>query len=83
MEVQSDLLHSFVERVVVPLARPDAIPGMTDRFNPLIGVGGQSYRLHPLGVAVFHRRDLREHLGHAHGQALEIDTALDMLFRGY
>jgi toxin CcdB len=83
MEVQSDLLHAFVERVVVPLASPGVIPGMTDRLNPLIQVRGAPYRLHPLGVAVFHRRDLRDHRGNAHRQALEIDTALDMLFRGY
>ena len=83
MEIQSDLLHAFVERVVVPLARPEAIPGMTDRFNPLIEVGGTPYRFHPLGIAVFHRHDLRGHLGNSRGQALEIETALDMLLRGY
>ncbi len=83
MEIQSDLLHAFVERVVVPLAHPDAIPGMTDRFNSLIQIGAKSYRFHPLGIAVFHRRDLREHLSNARGQALGVDTALDMLLRGY
>jgi len=83
LEIQSDLLHAFAERVVVPLAAPDAIPGMTERFNPTIEVSGAPYRLHPLGIAVFHRRDLREPMGHARAQALAIETALDMLLRGY
>lgn len=83
LEIQSDLLHAFAERVVVPLAAPGAVPGMTDRFNPAIEVAGREHRLHPLGITVFHRRDLREHLGHAHAQALEVETALDMLLRGY
>lgn len=83
LEIQSDLLHVFAERVVVPLAVTDAIPGMTERLNPSIKVAGALYRLHPLGIAVFHRRDLRQHIGHASAQALEIETAIDMLLRGY
>ena len=83
LEIQSDLLHAFAERVVVPLVFRDAIPGLTDRFNPLIEVAGASHRLHPLGIAVFHRRDLRNHVGNARAQALEVETAIDMLLRGY
>ena len=82
LEIQSDLLYAFAERVVVPLAVTDAIPGMTNRFNPLIDVGGVSYRLHPLGIAVFHRQDLRQLFGSARAQALEVETAIDMLIRG-
>ena len=83
LEIQSDFLYAFAERVVVPLAVPDAIPGMTNRFNPLIEVAGTSYRLHPLGIAVFHRQDLRQQLGSARAQAMEVETAIDMLLRGY
>ena len=83
LEIQSDLLHAFAERVVVPLAVAGAIPGMTERFNPSIQLAGSAYRFHPLGIAVFHRHDLREHMGHARTQALDIETALDMLLRGY
>ena len=83
LEIQSDFLYAFAERVVVPLAVPDAVPGMTNRFNPLIDVAGTSYRLHPLGIAVFHRQDLRQQLGSARAQALEVETAIDMLLRGY
>lgn len=83
LEIHSDLLHAFAERVVMPLAVPDSIPGMTDRFNPLIQLAGVSLRLHPLGIAVFHRQDLRQNMGNAREQALEIEMAIDMLLRGY
>ena len=83
MEIQSDLLHRFAERVCVPLARPQAFPGMTERFNPVIEIQGEALHLHPLGIAVFHIKELREPVAHAKTQALDIDTALDMLMRGY
>lgn len=83
LEVQSDLLYRFAERVCIPLVRPDAFPGMTPRFNPAITVAGESFRLHPLGIAVFLVKELRESVGHAQAHALDIETALDMMFRGY
>ena len=83
LEIQSDLLYSFVERVCVPLVRAGAIPGLTDRFNPAIAVQGNSLRLHPLGITVFYVNELRDSVGKANAQSLEIETALDMLLRGY
>ncbi len=83
LEIQSNLLDRFAERVCVPLAKPGAFPGMTQRFNPAIAVSGQTYFLHPLGIAVFLLQVLRRSVTHAQANALEIDTALDMLLRGY
>mgnify|MGYP001263123494 CR=1 FL=1 len=83
LEIQSDLLYRFTERVCVPLVRPEAIPGMTDRFNPAFQVNGTDVRLHPLGIAVFHQRELRKAVAHARAVALDIEIALDMLLRGY
>ena len=83
LDIQSDLLYRFAQRVCVPLARPGVIPGLTDRFNPAVAVQGEALRLHPLGIAVFHVRELRQSIAGAQAQALEIDTALDMLLRGY
>lgn len=83
MEIQSDLLYRFAERVCVPLARAQAFPGMTERFNPAIEVQGEALHLHPLGIAVFLIKELHEPVAHAKTQALAIDTALDMLLRGY
>ncbi|MGB4928188.1 MAG: CcdB family protein [Giesbergeria sp.] len=83
LEIQSDLLYQFAERVCVPLARPGAFPGMTERFNPAIAVGEQTVHLHPLGIAVFLQSELRQSCNSAKAQMLEMETALDMLLRGY
>ncbi|WP_042425254.1 CcdB family protein [Comamonas granuli] len=83
MEIQSDLLHRFVERVCVPLALPDAFPGMTERLNPPVAVRGRTVHVHPFGIAVFHACELRQPVGTAKTDALAIETALDMLLRGY
>ena len=83
LEVQSDLLYRFAERVCVPLVNPHTIPGLTERFNPAVEVDGQTLRLHPLGVAVFFASELRNATGTARAESLAIETALDMLFRGY
>ena len=83
LEIQSDLPYQFTERVCVPLDRPAAFPGMTERFNPAIAVGGQTVHLHPLGIAVFFQSELRQSCNSAKAQMLEIETALDTLLRGY
>ncbi|BDT71637.1 hypothetical protein os4_11640 [Comamonadaceae bacterium OS-4] len=83
MEIQSDLLHRFIERVCIPLAVPGAFPGMTERLNPALAVQGHTVHLHPFGIAVFHANELRDRVGHGRDQVLTIETALDMLLRGY
>ena len=79
LEIQSDLLYRFAERVCVPLATADAFPGMTERLNPTITVSERSVHLHPLGIAVFLVQELRQPVANAKAHALAIDTALDML----
>lgn len=83
MEIQSDLLYRFAERVCVPLTHPHAFPGMIQRFNPALTVAGEALRLHPLGIAVFFARELGPAVANAKAQAIDIETALDMLLRGY
>ena len=84
LDIQSDLLYRFVERVCVPLVCTGAVPGMTERFNPSIRLaGGDAVRLHPMGIAVFYTNELRNPVGSASANTLEIETALDMLLRGY
>ena len=83
LEIQSDLLHRFAERVCVPLVHAGAFPGMTERFNPAVDVNGEALRLHPLGISLFDLRELRHPSGNANAFALDIETALDMLLRGY
>lgn len=83
LEIQSNLLNRFSQRVCVPLAKPGAFPGMTQRFNPAISVSGQKLFVHPMGIAVFLVQELRRPVTNVQANALEIDTALDMLLRGY
>lgn len=83
MEIQSDLLYRFAERVCVPLAASGAFPGMTERLNPPLTVQGRQVHVHPFGIAVFHASELRGAIAHAKADALAIDTAIDMLLRGY
>jgi len=83
LEIQSDLLYRFMERVCVPLARPGTIAGLTERFNPTLIVDGAPVRMHPLGISVFFLRELNRPVGSAKQSALEVDDAMDMLLRGY
>lgn len=83
LQIQSDLLYQFTERVCVPLARSQAVPGLTERFNPTIEVAGEPLRLHPLGISVFYVNELRASIASAQARGLDIETALDMLLRGY
>ncbi|MBK7718369.1 MAG: CcdB family protein [Simplicispira sp.] len=77
-----DLLYPFAERVCVPLARPGAFPGMTERFNPAIAVGEQTCT-YTTGHCRFPAVELRQSCNSAKAQMLEIETALDMLLRDY
>ncbi|MCZ2407927.1 MAG: CcdB family protein [Burkholderiales bacterium] len=81
MDIQSDLLYRFAERVCVPLAVLGAFPGMTERFNP--AMDSQITHLHPLGIAVFLRNESSHPRATGKPQMLEIGTALNMLLRGY
>jgi hypothetical protein len=85
MEIQSDRLYTFTERVCIPLARQDAFPGMTERLNPAVEVTrfDEPLHLHPLGITVFLQRELRGKLDNLQRQALRIDSAVEFLLRGY
>lgn len=85
MEIQSDRLYTFAERVCIPLASSDAFPGMTERLNPAVAVAGlqQNLHLHPLGITVFLQRELRNKIDNLQRQAQKIDSAVEFLLRGY
>ncbi len=59
---------------------------MAAAFEPWrdsIAVSGETFFMHPLGITVFLVQELRRPVANAQANALEIDTALDMLLRGY
>jgi CcdB protein len=85
IEIQSDRHYMFAERVCVPLAMPDAFPGMTERLNPAVQVVGfdEHLHIHPFGIAVFLQRELRGRLDNLQREASRIDSAVEFLLRGY
>ena len=83
LQIQSDFLYRFVERVCVPLVRLGVIPGVTQRFNPSVVVSGEVLRLHPLGISVFYTGELGSPVATAKNEVPNIEDALDMLLRGY
>jgi toxin CcdB len=85
MEIQSDRLYTFAERICIPLAKPDAFPGMTERLNPAVEVAGfdEALHLHPLGITVFFQRELRDKIDNLQRHSLLIDSAVEFLLRGY
>ena len=83
VQIQSDFLDRFLERVCVPLARTGLIPGVTERFNPSIEVSDELFRLHPLGISVFYASELRSPVASVKTEVPDIENALDMLLRGY
>ena len=56
---------------------------MTERLNAAVTVQGRRVHVHPFGIAHIHAGELRHAIAHAKDQALAIDSALDMLLRGY
>ena len=85
MEIQSDRHYMFAERVCIPLAKPDAFPGMTGRLNPAVSVAGleEPLHLHPFGISVFLQRELQSKRDNLERQAMQIDRAIEFLLRGY
>ena len=83
LQIQSDFLYRFVERVCVPLVRQGLIPGVTQRFNPTVEVSGEVFRLHPLGISVFYANELHSAVATAKNEVPDIEDALDVLLRGY
>jgi toxin CcdB len=85
IEIQSDRNDMFAERVCVPLAKPDAFPGMTERLNPSLKVAGfnENLHMHPFGLTVFLQRELRGKLDNLQRQAPRVDSAVEFLLRGY
>jgi toxin CcdB len=85
VEIQSDRHYTFAERVCIPLAKPGAFPGMTERLNPVLEISGfeDGLYVHPFGITVFLQRELRGKLDNLQSQALKIDSAVEFLLRGY
>lgn len=83
LDVQADLLHSLVIRVVVPLALPEVLDGKAaERLNPLLEVDGRTLVMLTPEIAGIPRKALGERIGNMSAHRGAIVGALDILFTG-
>jgi len=84
VDAQSDLLADLPTRMVIPLARPEAIEAMPIlRLNPSVSVDGLSLVVLTQDMAPVPCRMLKTPVGSLTPKRDEILAALDLLFTGY
>lgn len=81
--VQSSLFDRYRRRVVVPLVRRNALPGITttvgSRMNPVFQIQGVDVVLHPLDMVSVAVDQLGEHVASLAESGMSISDALDEL----
>jgi toxin CcdB len=84
VDVQADLLEELGTRVVVPLARSEALIDFpTQYLTPLITFHGRPYALLTPQLAGISRDELGPQAGSLADQERAISTAIDFLLRGF
>jgi|SRR5580693_4510965 toxin CcdB len=84
VDVQADLLEELGTRVVVPLARSEALIDFpTQYLTPLITFQGRPYALLTPQLAGISRDELGPQAGSLADQERAISTAIDFLLRGF
>lgn len=82
LDVQSDLLDVIATRVVVPLAREEAIGKPAQKLNPSVRMEGATLIMNTAEIAGVPKRILGEVVGSASHRRGEMIAALDVLFFG-
>jgi toxin CcdB len=84
VDVQADLLEELGTRVVVPLAKSEALIDFpTQYLTPLITFQGRPYALLTPQLAGISRDELGPQAGSLADQGRAISTAIDFLLRGF
>ena len=83
LDVQTDLLGSFDNRVVVPLMPPSEAPVRHPRLNPEVVVEGQTYVMVTQFMIAVDRSALRTRVENLDRDYDQIKRAYDMLFNGF
>jgi toxin CcdB len=84
VDVQADLLEGLGTRVVVPLAKSEALIDFpTQYLTPLITFQGRPYALLTPQLAGISRDELGPQAGSLADQERAISTAIDFLLRGF
>jgi toxin CcdB len=83
LNLQTDLLGSFDNRVVVPLMEPADAPVRHFRLNPEVVVDGRTHVMVTQYIIAIDRHELRTRVDNLDRYYDQIKLAYDMLFNGF
>ena len=83
LDVQTDLLHGFTTRVVIPVLPADSIPTAIGALTPAVEVGGRRHLIATQLLSAVPAAMLKVPVGNLSRHADAITRALDMLFQGF
>jgi toxin CcdB len=83
LDVQTDLLHGFTTRVVIPVLPAGTVPSPVAALTPAVSVDGQAHVLATHLLSAVPVAALKAPVGNLAGEADAITRALDMLFQGF
>jgi toxin CcdB len=80
LDVQSDLLESFVTRIVVPLISKEHISHPVDILNPTVRIGRENLYLSSAQICSVHKSDLGKRITNITRQCDVIHSSMSILF---
>jgi toxin CcdB len=83
LDVQTDLLHGFTTRVVIPVLPAESIPVPIATLTPAVEVGGRRHLIATPLLSAVPAAMLKVPVGNLSHDADAITRALDMLFQGF
>jgi toxin CcdB len=83
LDVQTDLLHGFSTRVVIPVLPAEAVPGAAGALHPAIDIDGRGHLLATPLLSAVPASILKAPVGNFAAEADAVTRALDMLFQGF
>ncbi len=82
LDVQSDFIASLATRVVGPLRSRETFPTPLAVLNPALEIDGKTVIMDTAALAALPHAALRTGVADLRSRRLQIDNALDFLFRG-
>ena len=83
LDVQSDILSGYENRIVIPVQRPHIAPIVAKRLNPVVAVAGEPHVLVTQFLAAVPLEALGARVTSLSERHLEITDAVDFLLHGY
>jgi toxin CcdB len=83
LDVQTDLLHGFTTRVVIPVLPAESIPTPIRALTPAVEIGGRRHLVATQLLSAVPAAMLKVPVGNLSRHADAITRALEMLFQGF